>query len=42
MRFLVVWWLYAQVTMAGGLERFGYQAGDISLYISGGGSEVCV
>jgi hypothetical protein len=38
----MVWWLHAQVAMAGGLEGFGDEAGDLPLYLAGGGSAVCV
>ena len=35
-RFPVVWWTHAQVTMAGGLEGFGDEGGYIPLYLAGG------
>jgi len=42
MRILVVWWRHAQVKMAGGLEGIGDEAGDLPLYLAGGGPAVCV
>jgi len=32
----VVWWRHAQVKMAGGLEGFGDEAGDLPLYLAAG------
>ena len=32
----MVWWRDAQVKMAGGLEGFGYEAGDLPLYHASG------
>jgi len=41
-RISVVRWTHAQVKMAGGLEGFGDETGDLPLYLAGGGSAVCV
>ena len=38
----VVQWRNAQGTLAGGLEGFGDEAGDLTLYLAGGGPAVCV
>ena len=35
MRVLVVWWIHAQGTLAGGVEGLGHEAGDLPLYLAG-------
>jgi hypothetical protein len=39
---LMVWWGHAQGTVAGGLAGFGFEAGDLPLYLAGGGPAFCV
>jgi hypothetical protein len=37
----IAWW-HAQGSVAGSLAEFGLEAGDIPLYLAGGGSAFCV